>query len=217
MACLQDIHLDKSQEKTFRSEWGGEAILATKSSNSRGVAILISNNFEFTIHDKHLDPEGNYIILDVTFMGVPRCTLVNLYGPNKDSPAFYEKIKAHIESIDNSEILLCGDWNSVRDYNRDTYKYIRQNNPKIKATIDNMIKTFDLTDVWRSLHPDKYGYTWWTKNPTKKARLDFFLATPAMFSIVKTCKIGTRYRSDHAPIKLELFTEDPPWDQDTGS
>ena len=31
-----------------------------------------------------------------------------------------------------------------------------------------------------------------------------------MFSIVKICKIGTRYRSDHAPIKLELFTEDPP-------
>ena len=107
-----------------------------------------------------------------------RCTLIHLYGPNKDCPSFYENIDVLIESIDNTEIILCGDWYFARHYDLDTYKYIRQNNPKAKASIDNLLQAFEL----------------------KRLSSIIFLVTPAMFLTVKSCSIDTRYESDRTPI-----------------
>ena len=44
-----------------------------------------------------------------------RLTLVNLYGPNCDNPAFYSQIFDNIDSFENDKIILCGDFNLVLD------------------------------------------------------------------------------------------------------
>ena len=43
ITCLQDIHCGHNQEDIYKSNWEGEMIIASGTSNSRGVAIL----FEF--------------------------------------------------------------------------------------------------------------------------------------------------------------------------
>ena len=53
--------------------------------------VLINNNFEQTVKNIRTDKNGNYIILDMEVQG-KEITLVNLYGPNEDSPQFYENI-----------------------------------------------------------------------------------------------------------------------------
>ena len=53
--------------------------------------ILINNNFEFKVEGVKTDKNGNYILLDITIQG-KRITLVNIYGPNEDSPNFYTNI-----------------------------------------------------------------------------------------------------------------------------
>ena len=55
------------------------------SSNSRGVAIMIKNNLDCTIHHTVLaiDPMGRYIILKAYIIGITYL-LINLYAPNKD-------------------------------------------------------------------------------------------------------------------------------------
>ena len=47
IACLQDIHLNKKDRAQLRREWGGDAFLSAKSSNARGVAILIRKDLEY--------------------------------------------------------------------------------------------------------------------------------------------------------------------------
>jgi hypothetical protein len=61
------------------------------SSNARGVPVLFSNNFEYNIHKVLEDPNGNYIIIDLTITNCLRLTLVNIYGPNNDDPDFLQK------------------------------------------------------------------------------------------------------------------------------
>ena len=202
--CLQDIHLAKWQGPQLRQEWEGEVVVAPRSSNSRGVAILLNKNLEYTIYSQYCDPEGNFIILDISLTNSLRCTLVNLYGPNKDSPIFYDFIKDKLIFTGNPEILICGDWNVVRDFKKDTYNYLRCNNPKAQKSVSSIIVQFDLQDIWRSLNPDKLSFTWWTTKPLKKARLDYFLTSPALSALTSKCSIGSRYRSDHAPIFLKL-------------
>ena len=54
--CLQDTHLTKEDEFNIKTFWEGEVILHGIYKNSCGVAILLSNTFEYSIkqvkHDK---------------------------------------------------------------------------------------------------------------------------------------------------------------------
>ena len=78
---LQDTHFVKDKELLIRAEWGFECIFNCNSSQSRGVAILLNNNFEFKIHSIFRDYDGNLLIVDLTICN-QRLTLLNIYGPS---------------------------------------------------------------------------------------------------------------------------------------
>ena len=206
ISVLIDIHCTSQLEKKWINEWGYVGRIAPFSSTSRGVAILFRNTFEFKIHDEIKDPDGNFIILDVTIQDY-RLTLVAVYGPNEDNPTFFENLKLTIKSIDNTSAILVGDWNVVQNHDIDTLNYIRENNRNSKLTIQNMMSELDLVDIWRVDNPDKKIYTW--RGPFKKmSRLDYFLITSDVESLVLSSEIGICYRSDHCPITLSLKFHD---------
>ena len=168
------------------------------------MCILFNAKLEFEIHASSIDTEGCYIILDITIAGLPRLCLVNLYAPNKDTPEFFSKIWEKVLSYNNADYIICGDFNTVRNYSKDTYNYARNNNPKAKDEIERGMTLLSLTDVWRALNPDSFKFTWWTNHPSKKARLDYFLISQSILSLTSDCSIKPRYRSDHAPVLLKL-------------
>ena len=47
--CLQDTHFIPKNEKFIRGVWGYECFFSHYTSNSRGVAIFINNNFDFKL------------------------------------------------------------------------------------------------------------------------------------------------------------------------
>ena len=47
--CLQDTHLTSDDEADLKSIWEGEILLHEVNTNSRGVAILLNNTFEYKI------------------------------------------------------------------------------------------------------------------------------------------------------------------------
>ena len=67
----------------WKNEWGAKLITSHGSSNSRGVAIMIKNNLDCTIHHTFLDPMGRYIILKADIEDTAYL-LINVYAPNKD-------------------------------------------------------------------------------------------------------------------------------------
>ena len=103
IACLQDVHLNKRDRPKLRREWGGNVYLSAKTTMARGVAILISRDLEYKVNNAICDEDGNYILLHISIEGLPRLTLVSLYGPNSDSPSFFREIWDKISSLGNLE------------------------------------------------------------------------------------------------------------------
>lgn len=63
---------------------------------------------------------------------------------------------------------------------------------------------FNLMDCWRENNIEKREYTWFKRNPIKKARLDFFLISDNLYTDLDSSKILPGYRSDHSLIMISL-------------
>ena len=70
---LQDTHFEPKIEIFISAEWGYESYFSSYSSNSRGVAILFNNNFEFKVKDIHKGDRGNCIILTIRIKKIIFC------------------------------------------------------------------------------------------------------------------------------------------------
>ena len=201
--CLQETHFTDKEKYQIRNLWNGECLFSNYTSNARGVALLLGKNFEFKIHKHITDNEGNFIIVDITAQN-QRFTLVNIYGPNVDSPNFFRNIFQYIEEIGNMEFVLCGDFNLIIDPQKDCSNYRNINNPKARDQLLEYIDTYHIIDPFRENCPQLKRYTWRRRNPIKQARLDFFLTSEGLFQFTQQCKIGPSYRSDHSLVTLEL-------------
>ena len=179
--CLQDTHFSTKLETYVKAEWGYDCFFASYSSNSRGVAVMFMNNFEFKINDVKRDRNGNFIFISFS-MKDTEILLVNVYGPNRDTPAFYEELTEMVKEYQNHNIIIVGDWNLVLDPQLDSYKYKHINNPKAKESVENMMLELGLTDIWREANPDCKRYTWRKTKPLKQSRLDYFLLSDYLVS-----------------------------------
>ena len=60
IACLQDVHIDNNMFSHVKAEWGYNLVLSAKPciNASRGVMILINNNFPCDIEQIFTDKEA---------------------------------------------------------------------------------------------------------------------------------------------------------------
>lgn len=123
------------------------------------MAILFSKNLDFKIHNYISDPEGNYIICDMSVED-NKFTLINLYGPNKDTPLFFENIINIAETIGNTSLIICGDFNTVQDEKLDYCNYKCINNKKSHEKILEIKESYNLYDPFRETYPSLKRYTW---------------------------------------------------------
>ena len=127
-----------------------------------------------------------------------------MYGPNTDSPHFFENLQKNVEELENPSIIMCGDWNAVIDYELDTRNYLRKNNPKAQKMILDMIDTLDLCDIYRIQNPHQKMYTWHKRPENKQARLDFFLVSSDLSVFVEKIDTVAGYRSDHSLVIMRM-------------
>lgn len=151
--CLQDTHFTYDDEANIRDQWvNSNCIFSNYRSNARGVAILFGNTLEYKIHRKIIDSDGNNIILDLTVHN-KKITIVNPYGPNNDSPNFFQHILNCIDDIDTDETIICGDFNCVQNPELDYYNYKGINNAKAREKVLEIMSTKYLVDPFREKYP----------------------------------------------------------------
>ena len=191
IVCLQDTHLIDDDIMAVKELWNNDVYLNGGETNSHGVAILLNNNFEYEILSCNKDKNGSYLnlLMKLSSMNI---NLVTLYGPNNDSPTFFEEISKLLENADYN--ILCGDFNVALDNEIDTFNYRHVNNPRARRAIIDLMRQYDLSDTYRDLHPDTKRFTWRRRNPVKWARLDMFLASSNILDIMNTCEIRASYR-----------------------
>ena len=94
--CLQDTHWLSEDKKLIKTLWAGECLLNGSQTNARGVAILINKTFEYKIISVERDISGNLISASLS-LNEFTIKIINIYGPNKDSPGFFMSLKEKIE------------------------------------------------------------------------------------------------------------------------
>ena len=141
-------------ESYIKNEWGYKIFMSGLTSNKRGVMILLNNNFQHDIGRVVTDPNGNFIILEISLKG-KKITLVNIYGPNEDCPQFYLNIKQKVEEFDNEMAIICGDWNMIIDPDLDCENYKHINNPRARSVVREWLDLFDFIDAYRLNYDEK--------------------------------------------------------------
>ena len=202
IVCLQDTHLTEKEINAVKQIWT-DCYLHGFRNNSRGVAILFNNNFEYTIHDVNKDDNGNLLQLIITVSDI-KINLITIYAPNQDKPTFFDSIRDLAEKGNTDYVLICGDLNLALDPLKDCYNYTNVNNPWSRQKVVDLITELELVDVYRYLYPNQKRYTWRKKNPVKQERLDYFLANTSMTDIIDKCSINPGYHSDHSILELQI-------------
>ena len=120
--CQQDTHWTNEDEKYIKNLWNGKCIINGNRTNSRGVAILINTNIEYSVKKIHEDQNGNLLMLDISINNMI-FRLFNVYTPNTDSPAFFHELCTLIQEGAQDYTLICGDLNLTLNANMDACNY----------------------------------------------------------------------------------------------
>ena len=208
--CLQETHLLNNDLNSLKNTWNVNYFISGKARNAGGVLIVLNNNFEYKIHNKTIDEDGRFIILDIELPDVARFLLINLYAPNNDTPTFFRNITDLIEKSNIRNIIMTGDWNLVLDPSLDTLNYVQVHKPNSVKEVNILMEKFELLDIWRQTNPDTKKFSWRQGKLNKLARLDFFLLSESLLDIYSSSSILPSYKSDHSPISLNLFISKHP-------
>ena len=203
---LQDIHCDRGKGNLFRNAWGTDIIIAPHRSNARGVAIL-TKGVNINICETRIDEGGNYIIAKVILNDTITLILVNIYGPNDDSPSFYEEIgKMCVEmGEENTPFIVGGDFNIALNGALDTVNYVRENNTRARDELASLMEDNGWVDIFRERNGNIRKYTWRNNGSViKQARLDYFIVSRSMIPYVSDVNIIPGYRTDHSMVTLKL-------------
>lgn len=192
-----------------------------------GVAVFSKFSIEDTIRGmpNYADPNARF--LECVINGQIR--LINVYMPNGDtveSPKFPYKLEwmrafgEYISQYLNSPepVIIGGDYNvALRDndvWKPANYVGIAIAAPEARDIMQSWLNA-GWTDVWRTMHPDAVGYTWYgyrggdTIGKQQGLRLDYFLANPAAMQMIKNCEIDMSPRlaikpTDHCGLMLTI-------------
>ena len=187
---LQEVYCSESTIFVWSAEWGHKTLFSCCTSAKGGVAILFNNNFDLQLLRTYLDPNGRFIICDIT-AGKKCVTIATLYAPSDDNPDFFQ---------------IFFDFNLVLDLDMDKKGGLVKTHTESVRTLKDFCAQFDLLDAWRVLNPDTRRYTWRRKRPEIQCRLDFFLITESLMCDIKSADISTGYKTDPSSIEIKIAT-----------
>uniref|UniRef100_A0A3Q3BMD1 Endonuclease/exonuclease/phosphatase domain-containing protein n=1 Tax=Haplochromis burtoni TaxID=8153 RepID=A0A3Q3BMD1_HAPBU len=172
---------------TYLKDWVAQVYFSAFSARKRGVVILIRRNLDFQVFKHYTDQEGRWVVLDACLQG-RKMTLVNIYAPNSPQPQFFHEVCNMVRTIGNTNIVIGGDFNQVKDVLLDKSSRTGLSKDPVNVAVDVMSEELSLVDIWRLLHPQERDYTF--------------------FSQTIGSSIGNIAVSDHAPIDLVLSGTD---------
>lgn len=178
ICLLQETHLEKEDLNHFQCKEFTNIYSSTLNSKQCGVSILIHNKLLYNHLSTIIDSGGRFVIINGNLAN-HNLTIINIYGPNNDNPSFFHDIFSKIN--DTSNIILAGDFNTVLDPNLDRSHFTRNNRHwRSTDTIKQYMQEFGLGDSWRSSHPQKRQYTYFSQVHKTSSRIDFILLSNAL-------------------------------------
>lgn len=187
ICLLQETHLSASDHNKIKFAQYNHVF----SANYNTVCILIHKKISFVQNAIISDPEGRYIIINISINNSP-ITIGNVYGPNSDDPAFFQSFFSAISNMTDCLVTIT-DFNTILDPSMDYSE-----NSKSKqiwqstSTIKQFMGDLGLAHSWRIQHPFNREYS-------------FFFARPPPSNITQSI-IHPIIIRDHAPVTINWST-----------
>ena len=212
--CLQETHCTGVDTNPWESEWktqgGGASAWLCGSSESKGVAILLSKHFAFDINFNFSDKTGRLLTCEINTENAV-FHIFNIYAPNlcSDRKQFFDSFQNISYNHEDDSIYhynnVLGDFNCILDKKIDRYPN-RRTDDIGKIELQNLITRYDLYDAWRKIHPNKKRYSFQRGNA--KSRIDFILCSNGLSSKVFDTNIKHFPFSDHDSVSTKLKLDD---------
>lgn len=200
---LQETHLPQLEhEKLKRFGFRNTFYGSYRSSQKRGVAILIAKALQFECFKEVRDNEGRFVLIKGKLEN-RIVTMVNVYAPPESTKCFFKALLDTI-AVETEGILICGgDCNVVMNHNLDTTS-LKRNKKHLTKFINTTAREMGLIDMWREFHPLERDYTHYSVPHSVYSRIDYFLINTSEIHRVIECKIEVADISDHNGISLTI-------------
>uniref|UniRef100_H3AYR5 Endonuclease/exonuclease/phosphatase domain-containing protein n=1 Tax=Latimeria chalumnae TaxID=7897 RepID=H3AYR5_LATCH len=134
--------------------------------------------------------------------------LANIYAPNTPDTVFFTTLQALLIDVQGIPLIVGGDFNQIIDPYLDRSRVEKLwKPPPDREALYGFISGCGLVDIWRLVHPQSLEFTFRSAPHNTRTRIDMLLISKNIVNSVKSCEIGIRALSDHAPVDLMLQWE----------
>ena len=124
---------------------------------------------------------------------------VNIYAPNIEAPQYIRQTPTDIKGEIDSNTMIVGDFNTtLTPRDRSSKQKILKETQVLNDTLDEM----DLTDIFRTFHPNAEEYNFFSSTHRTFSRTDHILGHKSNLSQFKKTEIISSIFSNHNAIRL---------------
>ena len=125
---------------------------------------------------------------------------VNIYAPNTEAPQYIRHTVTDIKEEIDSNTIIAGDFNTLlTSMDRSSKQKINKETQILNDTLDEM----DLTDIFRTFHPNAEEYTFSSAHGTF-SRIDHILGHKSNISKFKKTEIISSIFFNHNTMRLDI-------------
>ena len=202
---MQETHLKNYFHNRLKAKWVKEVNHTSFSIiKVRGAAIIIKKGVPFIYNSTIADKDGRYIIVSGEIYNTS-LTLVNVYAPNMDNPAFFRKVFSLLPNLSQTMLIIGADFNTPLDpfLDRSSSRKIPKNNSSV--FFYSFLKSMNLIDLWCFTNPSGRDYSFFLADHNSYSRIDYFLIDAQLVPFTTDVKYHTISISDHSPLTFIHF------------
>ena len=210
---LQETHSTPLLEDRYKRQFDTKNIYFSHgTSNSCGVLIAISKNYEVNVTNVFKDNDGRFLIIDIERNGF-KFRIGNIYAPTRNNElSQINVLKSFSDIIYDSateNIIVSGDWNVYMtkldklDSMPDT-----NDNKTYRQQLNSFLDANNMVDAWRTLNPTIKFFTWHRGN--KRSRLDYIFCSEHLLNNIADVNIQPGIHSDHSLLYFNINSHKTP-------
>jgi len=146
------------------------------------------------------DKEGHYIMIKGSIQEEDTA-IVNIYAPNRGASQYIRQMLTNMKGERNSNTITVGDFNTpLTPMDRST----KQKISKETQTLNNTVDQLDLIDIYRTFHPQKMNFTFFSSAHGTFSRIGHILGQKSSLSKFKKNEIISSIFSAYNALRLDV-------------